>query len=189
MSKLAVFASGAGSNAKNIIKHFNNNKTGQVALIITNNPKAGVLNIAEEFNIPTKIISRSDLINPHIILDNLAKHKIEWIVLAGFLKKIPEDLINAYPQKIINIHPALLPKFGGKGMYGRHVHQAVKEANEKETGITIHYVNHNYDEGAIISQHKCLVNFTDTVDDIDKKVRALEQKYFPQEIEKLINIA
>jgi phosphoribosylglycinamide formyltransferase-1 len=183
---IAIFASGAGSNALAIIKHFDKHPTIKVALIITNNKTAGVIQIAKEHRIPFDIINPTELKEEETMLDLLDVYQIDLIVLAGFLLLIPTFLINAYPDRIINIHPALLPKYGGKGMYGKRVHEAVRAANDAETGITIHYVNENYDEGKYITQEKCYVEPSDTVDSIAAKIRALEHTYYPLAIEKLL---
>ncbi|HPG12191.1 MAG TPA: phosphoribosylglycinamide formyltransferase, partial [Chitinophagaceae bacterium] len=155
MKKIAVFASGAGSNAQKIIDHFRNHDTIHVALIVSNKPEAAVLKIAARENIPTLVIDKEKFFQGNGYVEELNKEKIDLIVLAGFLWKIPLLLIKAYPEKIINIHPALLPKYGGKGMYGNHVHQAVLNNREKESGITIHFVDEIYDHGQIIFQTTC----------------------------------
>lgn len=186
MIKIAIFASRSGTNAENIIRYFSNHHRIEVALIVSNNPKAYVLQRALQAEVSTAICSKEELINTQSILELLKANNINWIVLAGFLLKIPDYLIAAFPNRIINIHPALLPKFGGKGMYGAHVHQAVVAAGEKESGITIHFVNSRYDEGSIIFQATCAVDATDTPDDVAAKIHALEQANFPQVIENLI---
>ncbi len=176
-----LFASGSGSNAENIVKFMRKNKIPVIfPIIITNKEKAYIHTRAEKLEIPTKTINRADLSDGKFLLKTLKEYKADYIVLAGYLLKIPTEIVEAYPDKIINIHPALLPKYGGKGMYGDNVHKAVKEANEKETGITIHYVNENYDEGNIIFQAKCEVLPTDTFEDIAQKVHQLEYEYFPK---------
>jgi len=186
--KIAILASGSGSNAENIVNYFQNNPNFQFPLIISNKIDAYIHERAKKMQIPSFYYSKDEFITGENILNKLNNQKIDCIVLAGFLLKIPENLINAFPNKIINIHPALLPKFGGKGMYGMRVHQSVAEAGETETGITIHYVNNNYDEGNIIFQAKCPVMPTDTPEMIAEKVHALEYKYFPEVIEKLWSI-
>jgi phosphoribosylglycinamide formyltransferase-1 len=186
MIKIAIFASGSGTNAENIIRYFSNQHRIKVALIVSNNPKAYVLQRALQAKVPTAICSKDELTNTQSILKLLNEYEISWIVLAGFLLKIPDFVINAYPKRIINIHPALLPKFGGKGMYGKHVHKAVVTAGEKESGITIHYVNRNYDEGDVIFQATCPVISSDTPDDVAAKIHILEQTHFPTIIEHLI---
>lgn len=185
MLNIAVFASGSGSNAENIINYFKNNDTILVKLIVSNNPDAYVHHRAEKAGIQSVTFPKSDFINPDRILNFLKELQIDFIVLAGFLLKIPQGLINAYPDRIINIHPALLPEYGGKGMYGDNVHKAVIAAGEKESGITIHYVNENYDEGSIIFQARCEVNPDDTYETVAEKVHKLEYRYFPEVIDKL----
>ncbi len=185
IKNIVIFASGSGSNAENIIDFMKKNKISvNFPIIITNKEKAYIHKRAEKLGIPTKTINKEELTNGNSLLNTLKEYKADYIVLAGYLLKIPTEIVKAYPNKIINIHPALLPKYGGKGMYGDNVHKAVKEANEKETGITIHYVNENYDEGNIIFQSKCEVLPTDTFQDIAQKVHQLEYKYFPKIIVK-----
>ena len=183
---IAIFASGAGSNAQKIIDHFKkmNNKA-RVVLIVCNNPVAGILKIAEKENIPTLIIERKKFYD-NGYLPALKNYHIDLIVLAGFLWKVPDEIINSYQNKIINIHPALLPKFGGKNMYGSFVHEAVINAGEKESGITIHYVDGIYDHGKIIFQATCTVDKTDTLQTLAEKIHALEHQYYPSVIEKII---
>ena len=183
--KIALFASGSGSNAENIVRFFLNDSKFEFPLIISNKQNAFVHERARNLNIPSVTFSREDFINGEAILELLIKYQIDCIVLAGFLLKVPEVLINAFPDKIINIHPALLPNYGGKGMYGHNVHEAVKASGDTESGITIHYVNSNYDEGNIIFQAKCPVLPTDTADLIAEKVHALEYDYFPKVIKNL----
>lgn len=185
MNKIVIFASGSGTNAENIIKYFKNKKTAKVITVFTNNPNAGVIERARNFNISTEIFSKILFTEP-IFLQKLINLQPDLIVLAGFLLKLPESIVETFPNKIINIHPALLPKYGGKGMYGMNVHRAVVENKEKETGITIHYVNENYDEGAIIFQKEVTVLVTDTPEVVAEKIHELEQKYFPSVIEDLI---
>jgi len=184
-SKIAIFASGSGSNAENIIRYFANSAKLEFPLIISNKSDAFVHQRAKNLGIPSFTFSRDEFILGEGILNLLKENKIDYIVLAGFLLKVPEVLIAAFPNKIVNIHPALLPKFGGKGMYGSRVHEAVAEAKETESGITIHYVNANYDEGNIIFQAKCTVTPTDTADMIADKVHALEYEHFPKVIGEL----
>lgn len=186
MIKIAIFASGSGSNAQKISEHFNNVDGVEVSLIVTNNPNAYVLQRAEQLNIPSHIFNRESFYKTEDIVSVLKDAKIDFIVLAGFMWLVPKYLVAAYPDKIVNIHPALLPKFGGKGMYGDHVHKAVKEAGETESGITIHYVNEAYDEGNIIFQAKCKIEELDTSDSIAEKVHALEYKHYPKVIESVI---
>ncbi len=183
---ITIFASGKGSNAEALIKHFENSEAIQVALIVTNNPKAGVIAIANRYQIPVQIISNEDLQQPNQLLQTLQHFKTDYIVLAGFLRKIPGLLIQAFPNKIINIHPALLPRFGGKGMYGDKVHEAVLQAQEKATGITIHFVNEHYDEGQIIFQAETALTENDTVATVRAKVQALEHKHFAKIVESVV---
>jgi len=186
MKKIAIFASGGGSNAQEIINHFDQNETVEVALIVSNDTNSGVVVRAETHDIPFYILNKGELeeLEFSLVLEAL---EIDFVVLAGFLKKIPSDIIEMYPNKIVNIHPALLPNYGGKGMYGSNVHKAVVAAGEKESGMTIHYVNANYDEGSIIEQHKTELLPTDTAEDCARKVLALEHKFFAVCIEKLLN--
>ncbi len=183
---IAIFASGKGSNAQSIISHFAHSEHVKVALIVTNNSKAGVINIANSYGIPLLIVSNTDLLQPEKLLQHLQYFKTDLIVLAGFLKKIPDVLVHHYPDKIINIHPALLPKFGGKGMYGDKVHEAVLNAREQVSGITIHYVNEHYDEGQIIFQAETPIANNETVDTLRKKIQALEHMHFAAVIEQLL---
>jgi formyltetrahydrofolate-dependent phosphoribosylglycinamide formyltransferase len=183
---IAIFASGAGSNAKKIIEHFKDNSAVKIALIVCNNPKAGVLQIGADHNIPVMLVNRKGFFETETCLDELKLHDISFIVLAGFLWMIPKYLIKAYPGKIINIHPALLPKYGGKGMYGENVHKAVIEAGEKESGITIHYVDEHYDNGDIIFQATCEVRKTDTPSTLAQRVHALEHEHFSKVIESIL---
>ena len=185
-SRIAIFASGAGSNAKKIIDHFRGSDYIKIALIACNNPYAGVLKIAAIENIPTLIIEKEKFLRGNAYLDELKDKQIGFIVLAGFLWKIPDALLKAYPVQIINIHPALLPKYGGKGMYGNNVHETVIAAREKESGITIHYVDEHYDNGDIILQVKCPVLENDTPDSLADRIHKLEHEYYPKAIEKLL---
>lgn len=184
MKKIAIFASGSGSNAENIARYFNNNENLNIKCIYSNKVDAFVLERAKKLNIPTFVFSKHDFYETDIVFNHLKSEKVDLIVLAGFLWLIPENLTQNFI--IINIHPALLPKYGGKGMYGDKVHKAVVENGEKESGITIHYVNEIYDEGKIIFQAKCNVLPDDTPDDVASKVHALEYEYFPKVIEKLL---
>ena len=186
MNKVAIFASGSGSNAQCIAEYFNNHKSISVSLILSNKPDAFVLERARKLNIPSVVFSREQFYDNNHVLDILKSNDISYVILAGFLWLIPESLINAYPDKIINIHPALLPKHGGKGMYGDNVHKAVVAEGDKESGITIHFVNREYDRGTIIYQAKCKVDTTDTPDDVAQKVHRLEYQYYPSVIEKVI---
>tara|TARA_B100002052_G_C15846811_1_gene582923 strand:- start:740 stop:1303 length:564 start_codon:yes stop_codon:yes gene_type:complete len=185
MKKIAIFASGNGSNAENIVKYFQKNDTVKVQLVGSNNPEAKVLDRVSQYNVPTFIFNKENLMNGDV-LEILKQKKIDFIVLAGFLLKIPKMIIHRYLNKIINIHPSLLPLYGGKGMYGNYVHQKVLEAGDKETGITIHFVNEKYDDGAIIFQAKCLLEHNLTVKKIAKKVHDLEMKFYPKIIENIL---
>lgn len=186
MIRITIFASGSGSNAENIVNYFENNNNVQIVSILSNKRDAFVFERAKRLNIPAYFFSKEDFYNTDRVVKYLAKDNIDFIILAGFLLRIPQNIIDLYPKKIINIHPALLPKYGGKGMYGDYVHKAVVAAKEKESGITIHYVNENYDEGTIIFQEKCVVEDSDSFEDVANKVHALEYKCFPIVIEKLI---
>ena len=185
MKRIVVFASGSGSNAENIIKFFNHTKTAKVTNVLSNNEHAKVFERCKRLNVNCLHFNREGFSKTDEILNFLNK-EADLIILAGFLWRIPQKIVEAFPKKIINIHPALLPNYGGKGMYGMHVHRAVKENNEKETGITIHYVNENYDEGAIIFQAKTALNKEDTPETIAEKIHLLEQRYFPRVIEDII---
>ncbi|PCJ00852.1 MAG: phosphoribosylglycinamide formyltransferase [Flavobacteriales bacterium] len=186
MTRIAIFASGSGSNAENISNYFKDNSNVEISLILTNNPNAFVIERAKNLGIESLIFSKSQFSETDEILEFLDKNDINMIVLAGFLLKIPENLIKKFPNKIINIHPALLPKYGGKGMYGDNVHKAVIENKETESGITIHYVNENYDEGKIIFQAKCQITDTDDYSDLAKKIHELEYNHFPKTIDFLL---
>lgn len=182
---IAIFASGAGSNAQKIIEHFKNSTLAKIDVIVCNKPGAGVLKIAANENIPVLMIEKKSF-NDSGYLEELKIHHIDFIILAGFLWMLPSVLINAYQGKIINIHPALLPSYGGKGMYGDAVHAAVLMAKEKQSGITIHYVDDKYDHGEIIFQKACPVNENETVESLAQKVHELEHNYYPKQIEKLL---
>lgn len=187
MSKnIAIFASGGGSNAQKIIQYFQNHENISVGLMICNKANIGALAIAEQYNIPSLIISRKQFYETEELLSVFSDFQIDLIALAGFLWLVPSYLVKAFPNKILNIHPALLPKYGGKGMYGHFVHEAVKEAGEKESGMTIHYVNEKYDEGNIIFQAKCEIKETDSVEEIAKKVLNLEHLHYAKVIEKVV---
>ena len=185
MKRIAIFASGNGLNAENIVKYFQHNSKIKIDLIASNNPKAKVLIRIKPYNIPTLIFNKSDL-NRGSLLKKIKIKKIDFIVLAGFLWKIPKQIIKSYLNKIINIHPSLLPLYGGKGMYGRNVHVKVFEAKDKETGITIHFVNEIYDDGGIVFQAKCPLDNNETVKKIAKKVHDLEMKFYPKIIETIL---
>ena len=183
---IAIFASGSGTNAENIIRYLQENDFIRVALVLSNRSDAYVLERANRLKVPSKVFLKDDWISGEQILALLREYNIDFIVLAGFLVRVPEVLLHAYPDKIINIHPALLPKFGGKGMYGDRVHQAVVAAGEKESGITIHYINEHYDEGDTIFRATCPVLPTDSPGDVAEKVHALEYEHFPRVIEQII---
>lgn len=185
MKKIVIFASGSGSNAENIVTYFSKDKNISFPCILSNKEEAFVKVRAEKLGVPFKYFTKEEWKNGDI-LRFLQEMEPDLIVLAGFLLRVPEEIISAFPEKIINIHPSLLPKHGGKGMYGMHVHEAVVADGDKESGITIHYVNENLDEGAIIFQAKCEVLPTDTPEDVAGKVHELEYKFFPEVIEKLI---
>ena len=185
--RIAIFASGAGSNAKKIIEYFSNTKSpAKTALIVCNNPTAGVLNIARENGIPVLLIERERFVKGDAYLPELKKAGIDYIILAGFLWKLPFSLVDAYPKKIINIHPALLPKYGGKGMYGHHVHEAVISNKEKQSGISIHFADELYDHGEVIFQASCELTDTDTVETLTKKIQQLEHMHYPVVIETVL---
>ena len=187
MKKIAIFASGSGTNAENIVEYLRGKQIAIPAMILSNNPKAKVLQRAERLQVPYTVFTRKDFYETDHVLNNLLDHQIDLIVLAGFLWLIPEKIIRAFPNRIINIHPALLPKYGGKGMYGDKVHRAVIENGEKESGISIHYVNEKYDEGQIIFQSRCPVEKDDTPESLAAKVHALEYKYYPEVVEGLLD--
>lgn len=186
MKRIVILASGSGSNAENIITYFKGHTTIKVVAVLTNKKSAQVLDRCDRLNVPALYFNRESFSHSETLVEVLRGLSPDLIVLAGFLWKIPESLIAAFPKQIINIHPALLPKYGGKGMYGAKVHQAVKEHGEPETGITIHYVNENYDEGAIIFQAKTALEPEDSPDGIAGKVHQLEYQHFPKIIEKLL---
>lgn len=185
MKNILLFASGSGTNAENIILHFNKTNTAKVVAVFSNNPNAKVLERAKNLQVESIIFSKEEL-SSAIVLQKVNQFKPDLIVLAGFLWKFPQNIIEAYPNKIINIHPALLPKYGGKGMYGMHVHRAVLENKDPETGITIHYVNEHYDEGEFIAQEKVSIKNCLSAEEIAAKVHELEHRHFPAIIEKLI---
>ena len=186
MKNLVIFASGSGSNAENIIRYFAEKPEFKVKKIYCNVADAYVLERAKKYQVPAVVFNREELRNPEVILAQLQAEATDFIILAGFLWLMPACITAAYPNRIVNIHPALLPTYGGKGMYGHHVHEAVIAAGEKESGITIHYVNDHYDEGTILFQAKCPVLPTDTPDELASRVHELEYRYFPEVIEKTI---
>jgi len=185
VKNLILFASGNGSNAENICKYFQHHSYIKVVALICNKEGAGVFERVKPYGIPTHLVSKKQL-EEHYFLPLLAPYKADLLVLAGWLLLVPPYLVNQYEHKIVNVHPSLLPKFGGKGMYGHHVHEAVKEANESETGISIHWVNQHFDEGEIIFQAKTQLKPSDNVDDIAKKIAALEMANYPKVIESIL---
>jgi phosphoribosylglycinamide formyltransferase-1 len=189
MKQIAIFASGTGTNAARIIDHFRHHPSIKISLIVCNKPGAGVLSIAEKEQIPTILLEKEPFFRGNAYVEELQARKIDFLVLAGFLWKIPAALVKAYGGRIMNIHPALLPKYGGKGMYGQHVHEAVIAAREKETGITIHYVDELYDHGQVIFQASFPIEETDTPESVARKVHTLEHEHFPKVIEQVVNLA
>lgn len=183
--RIALWASGSGSNAENIVRFFQNDPNFEFPIILSNKSTAFVHERAQILGIPSITFTRDDFADGQKVLDLHTQHRINCIVLAGFLLKVPDEITKAYPDKIINIHPSLLPKFGGKGMYGRHVHEAVAAAGETESGITIHYINEHYDEGNVIFQATCPVLPTDTPEMIAENVHALEYEFYPRIIKQL----
>lgn len=183
--RLAIFASGSGSNAEKIAEYFANRTDIEISLILSNNPQAGVIARARRLHIPVVLFDRKTFYETHRIIEILQNEHIDLVVLAGFMMLIPEAMVRAFPNKIVNIHPALLPKYGGKGMYGHFVHEAVVAAKESESGITIHFVNERYDEGGIIFQATCEVTPTDTPEEVARKVQVLEHQHYPEVVERL----
>jgi phosphoribosylglycinamide formyltransferase-1 len=186
LSRIAIFASGSGTNAEEIMKHFQQHPSASVVILLSNNPEAYALKRAEKFGVPSRVFTKPQWRDCEVVMEWLAEKNVTHIVLAGFLWLVPAYLIKAYPGKILNIHPALLPKFGGKGMYGMKVHETVKSLGETETGITIHVVNEIYDEGEILFQAKCSVDPNDTPVSIAQKVHQLEYQHFAKVIEQWI---
>ena len=186
MTNIAIFVSGSGTNCENIIRHFTDSKDVKIALVLSNRSDAYALVRAEKYNIPTVVLPKTDFYKEDQLLGLMQTYAIDFIVLAGFLLMIPNFLIHAYNRRMVNLHPALLPKFGGKGMYGHHVHEAVKAAGETETGMTVHWVSSICDGGEIIAQYRTPINREDTPDDIAAKEHILEQKYFPTVIEQVL---
>ena len=183
---IAIFVSGSGSNCENIIQYFQNNKQANIALVVSNRSDAYALVRAQRLNVPTKILPKAEFNNQEMVMKLMADYRIDFIVLAGFLLMIPDWLISAYQHRMINLHPALLPKFGGIGMYGHYVHEAVRKANETETGMTVHWVSPVCDGGEIIAQFRTPITPDDTPDDIAAKEHVLEMKHFPQVIEAIL---
>lgn len=186
MKNIVIFASGSGTNAENVVQHFKGSKTAKVQLLLTENPQAFVLNRMQRLGVPSIIFSMNDLYSGSV-LDVLRSKGVDFIVLAGFLKLIPKHIIESYPGRIVNIHPALLPKYGGKGMYGNKVHKAVIEAGDPESGITIHLVNTEYDKGDIVFQAKCPVMSCDKPETLAERIHALEYEHYPIVIERLVS--
>ena len=186
MTNIAIFVSGSGSNCENIIKYFSSSADIHVSLVISNKADAYALVRAKKLNVPSVVISRKELQQEEIVMPLLQQYDIHFIVLAGFLVMIPDYLIQTYDRRMINLHPALLPKYGGKGMWGHHVHEAIKEAGETETGMTVHYVSNVCDGGEVIAQFRTPLSPDDTADDIAAKEHELEMKYFPKVIEDVI---
>ncbi len=186
MKRIVIFASGSGTNAENLIKFFHNSDNASVIQVLTNNPHAKVLDRAKKLKVSALSFNKIAFSETEDVLNILKSSNPDLIILAGFLWKFPESILNVFPDKVINVHPALLPKYGGKGMYGMHVHKAVVDNNESETGITIHYVNEHYDEGAIIFQAKCKVNNNDSAADVAAKIHELEMEYFPKVVNDLL---
>jgi phosphoribosylglycinamide formyltransferase-1 len=182
---IAIFVSGSGSNCENLIRHFSNSEKIATPLVVSNRADAYALVRAESLGVSTAVVSKAELNDAQVMLPLLHRYGIHFIVLAGFLPLIPDFLIDAFPRKIVNLHPALLPKYGGKGMWGHHVHEAVKSAGEVETGMTVHYVTPVCDAGEIIAQYKCALSPADTPDDIAAKEHELEMRYFPGIVEKV----
>ena len=183
---IAIFVSGSGSNCENIIQYFQNNKQANIALVVSNRSDAYALVRAQRLNVPTKVLPKAEFNNQEMVMKLMADYRIDFIVLAGFLLMIPDWLISAYQHRMINLHPALLPKFGGIGMYGHYVHEAVRKANETETGMTVHWVSTVCDGGEIIAQFRTPITPDDTPDDIAAKEHVLEMKHFPQVIEAIL---
>ena len=187
MKRIVIFASGSGTNAENLIKFFHNRNNASVIHVFTNNPHAKVLDRCDKLKVNALIFNKKQFTETDEVLNSLKELNPDIIVLAGFLWKIPGDLLKEFPNKIINIHPSLLPKYGGKGMYGKHVHEAVVKNKDVKTGITVHYVNENYDEGAIIFQAICYVDALDNPDDVARKIHDLEMEHFPRVVDKLLS--
>ena len=185
MKNIAIFASGSGSNAERIVEYFTDSKQVNVKLFLCNNPKAGIIQRAERLQIPLMMFDRP-MFKSGVVVKILQENQINWVILAGFLWLVPKNMVEAFPNRIINIHPALLPKFGGKGMYGHFVHEAVVENKETESGITIHFVNEHYDEGGVIFQVSFPVLPTDSPEDVARKGQVLEHRHFPEVIERVI---
>ncbi|MFL0353315.1 phosphoribosylglycinamide formyltransferase [Xanthomarina sp. GH4-25] len=187
MKRIVIFASGSGTNAENLISYFKNRNHASVIQVLTNNPRAKVLDRAKILKVSALSFNKIAFSETDDVLNILKANNPDLIVLAGFLWKFPGFILNEFPNKVINIHPALLPKYGGKGMYGSYVHEAIVANKEVETGITIHYVNEHYDEGAVVFQAKCDVHINDSAEDVAAKIHELEMEHFPKVVEKLLN--
>ena len=183
---IAIFVSGSGTNCENLIRYFEGSDRVNCALVVSNKADALALDRATRLGVPTAVTPKAQLNDPQVMLPLLSEHHIDFIVLAGFLPLVPDFLIDAFPRRIVNLHPALLPKYGGKGMWGHHVHEAVKAAGETETGMTVHWVTPVCDGGEIIAQYRCALNPDDTVDDIAEKEHLLEMEYFPKVVEQVL---
>ena len=186
MKNLAVFGSGSGSNAENIFRYFKGSGSAQVVLFCTNKKNAFIVKRGEKLGVPVLCVSKKDLNEFFVLKKTLQNYAVDYIILAGFLLKIPEKMVRSYNNKIINIHPSLLPKYGGAGMYGKNVHLAVLKNKEKTSGITIHFVNEHYDDGKVILQKEVCVSDCKTVEDLEKKIKSLEKTFFPEAIKKII---
>lgn len=186
MINIAIFVSGSGTNCENLIKYFSDKPSVNCALVVSNKADALALERAQHLGVPTAVAPKPQLNDPDVMLPLLRQYHIDFIVLAGFLPLVPGFLLDAFPRRIVNLHPALLPKYGGKGMWGHHVHEAVKAAGETETGMTVHWVTPVCDAGEIIAQYRCALSPDDTADDIAEKEHQLEMKYFPQVVEKVL---
>ena len=186
LKKLAIFASGSGSNAENICKYFEKHSSISVVLICTNKPNAFIVKRAKKLNIPVNFITKTELNNFYSLHKTLQNNKVDYIILAGFLLKIPAIMVKKYQNRILNIHPSLLPKYGGKGMYGDNVHKAVLKNKEVESGISIHFVNQKYDKGELILQERCSISTNENLETLTAKIHQLEQKHFPLTIEKVL---
>lgn len=187
MKNIAIFASGSGTNAQKIMEYFENNPGVNVKIILVNNPEAGVIKRAANFNVPVHVFNRNQFSKTNEVVKILQSNQIDLVILAGFLWLVPTQMVQAFPNKIVNIHPALLPNYGGKGMYGDRVHQAVIDAGDKESGITIHYVNDKYDDGAIIAQFTCAITPGDTPEILASHIHKLEHEHFPKVIAQVLN--
>lgn len=186
MTNIAVFVSGSGSNCENLIRYFQHSECIRVALVVSNKAEAYALVRAQRLGVPTAVVSRAELNDAAVMLPLLSRYEVSFIVLAGFLPLVPDFLVGAFPRRMVNLHPALLPKYGGKGMWGHHVHEAVKAAGEKETGMTVHWVTPVCDGGEIIAQYRVALSPEDTADDIAEKEHQLEMQFFPSVVEQVV---